>query len=149
MMSEAVPQSRFFLAKLSRLTNRALPSTESWPITVRKQMQRALCAPRGCCPDPRSVMVKPGCRRFAFDAQFCRRRCPLRKDRRTLTAERSARSLHGQAVRILVEIAKTRWLMYEQWTNAVSLPLLVVLICWLTVVFHQFRPLRSFQCDRG
>ena len=28
--------------------------------------------------------------------------------------------------------------MYEQWTNAVSLPLLVVLICWLTVVFISF-----------
>ena len=41
-------------------------------------------------------------------------------------------------MRILVEIAKTRWLMYEQWTNAVSLPLLVVLICWLTVVFISF-----------
>jgi len=41
-------------------------------------------------------------------------------------------------VRILVEIAKTRWLMYEQSTNAVSLPLLVVLICWLTVVFISF-----------
>ena len=28
--------------------------------------------------------------------------------------------------------------MYEQSTNAVSLPLLVVLICWLTVVFISF-----------
>jgi hypothetical protein len=55
-----------------------------------------------------------------------------------LPQNEAQRSLHGQAVRILVEIAKTRWLMYEQSTNAVSLPLLVVLICWLTVVFTSF-----------
>jgi len=28
--------------------------------------------------------------------------------------------------------------MYEQSTNSVSLPLLIVLICWLTVVFISF-----------
>ena len=48
------------------------------------------------------------------------------------------RSLHGQAVRIALDIAKTRWLMYEQSTSSVSLPLLVMLICWLTVVFISF-----------
>ena len=48
------------------------------------------------------------------------------------------RSLHGQAVRIALDIAKTRWLMYEQSTSSVSLPLLVMLVCWLTVVFISF-----------
>ena len=32
----------------------------------------ARSAPRDCCPGP-TVWVKRGCRRFAFDAQFCRR----------------------------------------------------------------------------
>ena len=149
MMSEAVPQSRFFLAKLSRLTKRALPSTESWPITVRKQRQRALSAPRGCCPDPRSVMVKPGCRRFAFDAQFCRRRSPLRKDRRTLTAERSA-TLTSRPSRAHPGRDRKNSLAYVRAVNECGF--LAVAGCADLLAhrgFHQFRPLRSFQCDRG
>ena len=55
-----------------------------------------------------------------------------------LPQNEAQRSLHGQAVRIVIDIAKTRWLMYEQSTNAVSLPLLITLICWLTVVFISF-----------
>jgi NAD/NADP transhydrogenase beta subunit len=48
------------------------------------------------------------------------------------------RSLHSYAVRIAIDIAKTRWLMYEQSTNTISLPLLAMLICWLTAVFISF-----------
>ena len=55
-----------------------------------------------------------------------------------LPQNEAQRSLHGQAVRIALDIAKTRWLMYEQSTSSVSLPLLVMLICWLTVVFISF-----------
>ena len=31
-----------------------------------------------------------------------------------------------------------RWLQYEQTTTAVSVPLLVVLVFWLTVIFFSF-----------
>lgn len=55
-----------------------------------------------------------------------------------LPQNEAQRSLHGQAVRIVLEIAKTRWLMHEQSMNSVSLPLLVMLICWLTAVFISF-----------
>jgi len=48
------------------------------------------------------------------------------------------RSLQGHALAIAMDIAKTRWLMYEQSANTVSLPLLIMLICWLTVVFISF-----------
>lgn len=37
-----------------------------------------------------------------------------------------------------MDIRKTRWLMYEQEMSAVSLPLLVVLVAWLTVIFISF-----------
>jgi Na+/H+ antiporter NhaC len=37
-----------------------------------------------------------------------------------------------------VDIGKTRWLMYEQATGSVSLPLLVVLVLWLSVIFVSF-----------
>jgi hypothetical protein len=48
------------------------------------------------------------------------------------------RSLQSQATSIAVDIGKTRWLMYEQATGSVSLPLLVVLVLWLSVIFVSF-----------
>ena len=37
-----------------------------------------------------------------------------------------------------MDIRKTRWLMYEQETEPVALPLLVVLVLWLTIIFISF-----------
>jgi hypothetical protein len=48
------------------------------------------------------------------------------------------RSLQGQALSITVDIGKTRWLIYEQQATSVSMPLLVVLVLWLTVIFVSF-----------
>ena len=48
------------------------------------------------------------------------------------------RSLQGQALSIAVDIGKTRWLMYAQQATSVSMPLLVVLVIWLTVIFISF-----------
>jgi hypothetical protein len=48
------------------------------------------------------------------------------------------RSLQGQALSIAVDIGKTRWLMYAQQATSVSMPLLVVLVLWLTMIFVSF-----------
>jgi len=48
------------------------------------------------------------------------------------------RSLQGQALSIAVDIGKTRYLMYAQQATSVSMPLLVVLVLWLTVIFISF-----------
>jgi hypothetical protein len=48
------------------------------------------------------------------------------------------RSLQSQALSIAVEIGKTRWLMFEQATTSISLPLLIVLVLWLTAIFISF-----------
>ena len=48
------------------------------------------------------------------------------------------RLLQGQAQSIAVDIGKTRWLMYAQQATSVSMPLLVVLVLWLTVIFISF-----------
>ena len=37
-----------------------------------------------------------------------------------------------------IDLGKLRWLMFEQASTSVSLPLLVVLIAWLTLVFISF-----------
>jgi hypothetical protein len=48
------------------------------------------------------------------------------------------RSLQGHALSIAVDIGKTRWLMYAQQATSVSMPLLVVLVVWLTAIFISF-----------
>src|SRR5262245_59704732 len=45
------------------------------------------------------------------------------------------RSLQSQALSVVVDMGKTRLLMHAQATGAVSVPLLVVLVLWLTVTF--------------
>src|SRR5262245_24702255 len=48
------------------------------------------------------------------------------------------RSLQSQALSLMIDMGRTRALMYEQATSAASLPLLVVLVVWLTVIFISF-----------
>jgi hypothetical protein len=47
-------------------------------------------------------------------------------------------SLRGQALSIAMDLGRTRWLMYAQRTTSVSVPLLVMLVLWLTVIFISF-----------
>jgi hypothetical protein len=48
------------------------------------------------------------------------------------------RSLQAQASSMVIALGQTRWLMAEQRVNSVSVPLLVVLIFWLTIIFISF-----------
>ena len=55
------------------------------------------------------------------------------------------RALQSQALSLAMDIGKTRWLMYEQAIGSVSLPLLVVLVVWLTVIFISFGMFAPFN----
>ena len=48
------------------------------------------------------------------------------------------RALQGHALSITMDVGKARWLMYAQAAASVSMPLLVVLVIWLTVIFISF-----------
>ena len=48
------------------------------------------------------------------------------------------RSLQTEALSIIMSLGQNRWLQYEQTTTAVSVPLLVVLVFWLSVIFVSF-----------
>jgi hypothetical protein len=48
------------------------------------------------------------------------------------------RALQGQALSIVMDTGRMRWLMYAQATTSVSMPLLIVLVLWLTVIFISF-----------
>ena len=46
--------------------------------------------------------------------------------------------LQAQALNLAIGLGQTRWLMYEQGTTSVSVPLLVVLVLWLTLILGSF-----------
>jgi hypothetical protein len=48
------------------------------------------------------------------------------------------RSLQAEALSILREIRQTRWLMYEQQSVSISMPMLIILVSWLTALFISF-----------
>jgi hypothetical protein len=47
-------------------------------------------------------------------------------------------TLKAQALTMMVGIGQTHWLMYEQTAEPVSMPLVIVLILWLTTIFISF-----------
>ncbi|MGA8034667.1 MAG: hypothetical protein WA823_09615 [Candidatus Acidiferrales bacterium] len=50
----------------------------------------------------------------------------------------SQRSVQGEALSLLMTLGQTRWLLAEQTVNSVSLPMLTVLVFWLTIIFVSF-----------
>src|ERR1035437_2555011 len=48
------------------------------------------------------------------------------------------RQLLAQAQQVAGDMSQTRWLLMEEAQNELPLPLLVILICWLTVLFVSF-----------
>jgi len=48
------------------------------------------------------------------------------------------RSIQAQALSIMVGLGQTRWLLAAQRGNSVSVPMLVVLVAWLTIIFISF-----------
>jgi hypothetical protein len=48
------------------------------------------------------------------------------------------RSLQTRALSTAIEIAQTRWLMFEQQGSSIPMPFLVVLVFWLTIIFLSF-----------
>ena len=48
------------------------------------------------------------------------------------------RSIQGQALSVVMSLGQTRWLVTAQKSNSVSIPMLVVLVAWLTIIFISF-----------
>jgi hypothetical protein len=47
-------------------------------------------------------------------------------------------TLQSQASSMAIDLGKLRWLMFEQASNSISSPLLVMLVFWLAIVFASF-----------
>lgn len=48
------------------------------------------------------------------------------------------RALQTQALSLTMDLARMRWLQYMQGANSISMPLLVILVFWLTTIFMSF-----------
>jgi hypothetical protein len=48
------------------------------------------------------------------------------------------RSLRAEALSLSMSIGETRWLMYHQRLSSVSMPLIVALVFWLSIIFMGF-----------
>lgn len=48
------------------------------------------------------------------------------------------RSVQARALSILTSLQETRWLIYEQESTSISLPMLIILLSWLTTLFVSF-----------
>jgi len=48
------------------------------------------------------------------------------------------RSLKSQALGIAYDVGQIRWLLFEQAGTSISMPLLVIVVCWLAILFFSF-----------
>jgi hypothetical protein len=48
------------------------------------------------------------------------------------------RLLQAQATSVVLSLGETRWLQYAQGAVSVSMPLLIILVFWLTTIFVSF-----------
>ncbi len=48
------------------------------------------------------------------------------------------RSTQARALALLLSLQETRWLMYEQESTSISMPMLIILVSWLATLFISF-----------
>jgi hypothetical protein len=76
---------------------------------------------------------------FSLPAQASASSEALYDDIQSLSPKTDAqRSIQSQALNIVMNLGQTRWLMFEQRTRSGSVPMLMVLIFWLTALFISF-----------
>jgi len=52
--------------------------------------------------------------------------------------DEAQRSLQAEALQIAIDLARTRWLLFEQAGSSISMPFLVLLAFWLVIIFVSF-----------
>ena len=79
------------------------------------------------------IIFEIGFHKYPVEAEFSHEMCYIIQ---ALTpASEAQRTAKAQALGLLLDVGQTRWLMFEQQANSASLPLLMVLTSWLTVLF--------------
>jgi hypothetical protein len=129
-INDGIKQSSARIILLDRILAQYGPEAQG----IRDQMKRSLTAsleaarlrqPAGA-PEPAAV-------------QFTNRVEGVQSLLRVLTPQTDGqRQLLAQAQQIAGDMSQTRWLLMEEAQNELPVPLLVILVCWLTVLFVSF-----------
>jgi hypothetical protein len=129
-INDGIKQSSAKLILLDRILAQYGPEAQG----IRDQMKRSLTASLEAArlrklagaPEPAAV-------------QFTNRVEGVQSLLRVLTPQTDGqRQLLAQAQQIAGDMSQTRWLLMEEAQNELPVPLLVILVCWLTVLFVSF-----------
>jgi len=84
------------------------------------------------------IWSKGGEETSATDSQLARREVMFDKLQELTPHNDSQRAIQSQAENMAIKLAETRWLLFEQSGSSISVPFLVVVVFWLTILFVSF-----------
>src|SRR5262249_36291757 len=74
----------------------------------------------------------------AGGAQLARQEALFDAIQKLSPKDEAQRSIQAQALRVVIDMGRTRWLMYEQQTTSFSTTLLIVVVFWLSLIQASF-----------
>jgi hypothetical protein len=126
-LNDGIKQSSAKIILLNRILAQYGPEAQS----IRDQMRRSLAASLESAAS-RKPAGAPG----QGAIQFTNRVEGVQILLRTLKPQTDdQRQLLAQAQQLAGDMSQTRWLLMEEAQNELPVPLLVILVCWLTVLF--------------
>ena len=125
-INDGIKQSSAKIILLNRILAQYGPEAQ----TIRDQMKRSLAA------SLEAASRKPAGAAGQAAIQFTNRVEGVQILLRTLKPQTDdQRQLLAQAQQLAGDMSQTRWLLMEEAQNELPVPLLVILVCWLTVLF--------------
>jgi len=129
-LNDGIKQSSAKIILLDRILAQYGPDAQG----IRDQMKRSLIASLQA-----ARLRKPASAPGQEGVQFTNRVEGVQGLLRALTPQTEAqRQLLAQAQQVAGDMSQMRWLLMEEAQNELPLPLLIILICWLTVLFMSF-----------
>jgi hypothetical protein len=129
-INDGIKQSSAKLILLDRILAQYGPEAHG----IRDQMKRSLAASLEA-----AKLRKPAGAPGQPAAQFTNRVEGVQGLLRVLTPQTDGqRQLLAQAQQVSGDMSQTRWLLMEEAQNELPVPLLVILVCWLAILFVSF-----------
>ena len=129
-INDGIKQSSAKIILLDRILAQYGPDAQA----IRDQIKRSLAASVEA-----ASLRKPAAGSGQAAVQFTNRVEGVQGLLRGLTPQTEGqRQLLAQAQQVASDMSQTRWLLMEEAQNELPVPLLVILICWLTVLFVSF-----------
>jgi hypothetical protein len=129
-INDGIKQTSAKIILLDRILAQYGPEAQG----IRDQIKRSLIASLEAAKLPKPAGA-PG----QASAQSANRVEAVQGLLRVLTPQTDGqRQLLAQAQQVAGDMSQTRWLLMEEAQNELPVPLLVILVCWLTVLFISF-----------